>query len=188
MPAGSPVITDPRRPNMTCSRCGEQQPTECQLMTDDGTPITVEDYVSLAGLVDAALVCSKCVTASVADPGVGGRPLGLLPRRFGAPRQPIFSETDEYHHGTHGHRTSKEDRDADGPSARPSPTGHLRSPPHLGGTRGSAPGWGLGGAHRTTSTDPDRRSTSGATSVQPTGFVVNGHHRHRRMHGPDVGR
>ncbi|SFF61849.1 hypothetical protein SAMN05216574_11967 [Blastococcus tunisiensis] len=57
-------------------------------MTDDGTPVTVEDYVSLAGLVGAALVCSKCVTASVADPGVGGRPFGLLPRRFGAPGQP----------------------------------------------------------------------------------------------------
>lgn len=62
-------MTNPRHRLLICSRCGKKQPTEGPLTTDDGTPISVLEYVTLAGLVDGALVCSGCVPASAAGGG-----------------------------------------------------------------------------------------------------------------------
>ncbi|TQN44130.1 hypothetical protein FHU33_3616 [Blastococcus colisei] len=64
-------MTTPCQRPLICSRCGEKQPTDGALTTDDGTPISIPQYVALAGLVDSALVCSDCVTASALTPAIG---------------------------------------------------------------------------------------------------------------------
>jgi len=46
-----------------CSRCGLPQPGDGPLTAEDGTPISVSDYLALASLVGDALVCSDCVGA-----------------------------------------------------------------------------------------------------------------------------
>ncbi|SFE93409.1 hypothetical protein SAMN05216574_10797 [Blastococcus tunisiensis] len=63
-------MTTPGHRPLICSHCGEKQPTDGALTTDDGTPISIPQYVALAGLVDGALVCSACVTASALTPAM----------------------------------------------------------------------------------------------------------------------
>jgi hypothetical protein len=58
------VTSGPPEAGLFCSRCGERQPGEGPLAADDGTPISLAEYVALSTVLGGALVCSGCASAS----------------------------------------------------------------------------------------------------------------------------
>lgn len=46
-----------------CTQCGERQPADGRPAMEDGTPISAQEYLAVAGLVADALVCGACVPA-----------------------------------------------------------------------------------------------------------------------------
>ena len=62
-----------------CSRCGRPQPAAGSLRTSDGTPISVETYLDIAGLAGEALVCIDCLPFIDAE---GLEPAGASPGLF----------------------------------------------------------------------------------------------------------
>jgi len=47
---------------ITCVRCGYQRPVEGPLLAEDGTELTLEQYLEMLGLLAGNLVCAECTT------------------------------------------------------------------------------------------------------------------------------
>ncbi len=49
---------------LVCCRCGYRQSVAGPMTAEDGTPLTVEEYLSLLGVVGGDLVCSDCTEST----------------------------------------------------------------------------------------------------------------------------